>query len=218
MSLETKLVKISNKDIQTIIPKRPTNERIIVKSSVTNVGRMRSLKKDQRDYIFQYESPLERDFYLLLDHDKNCLQFVAQPKLNITYITYKNIKSEITLDTWAMFYNSEENSIYIRLFEIKHSKQLDKLLKVYIAPEEDRLQIIEEILKNQDPNDKLKLSKSVLLNFPLRMKAIKEWVSNHPFRPLECEFMFMTEEKIRCDERLNNIKYLLKGANIFIRS
>ena len=73
--------------------------------------------------IIEYESQLEHDFLLLLDHDPNCIDLQTQP-CNITYISKSDLERKITPDIWAIFNDGRQC-----LFEMKTEYQFQKMIK-----------------------------------------------------------------------------------------
>lgn len=69
---------------------------------------------------FPYESILERDFFICLDHDLYCTEMIAQP-----YITLDIQEVKYSVDCWSAFYTGRDWKIY--LFEIKPKKIKEKL-------------------------------------------------------------------------------------------
>lgn len=102
---------------------RPSQMRKIRLKSSSNRGFMPSLKLHLHNLTLEYESKLERDFLLLLDHDPNCVDLQPQP-VGITYKTKSGTKQTIYPDCWAYFTNGREI-----LFEIKPEYQYRKLVE-----------------------------------------------------------------------------------------
>ena len=65
---------------------RPSQSRRIPLKSTSNRGFMPSLKPHLKGLILEYESQLERDLLLLLDHDPCCIDLQSQP-IAIPYTT-----------------------------------------------------------------------------------------------------------------------------------
>lgn len=78
------------------------------------------LRKNEK-IAFSYESTLERDFYLLLDHDFNCFDFQPQP-VAINWIDDNGNEHTAYPDCWAIFYPRKQY-----LFQIKYIKDIIKL-------------------------------------------------------------------------------------------
>ena len=84
---------------------------------------MPSLKPHLNNLVLEYESVLERDFLILLDHDPNCVDLQPQP-VAIPYITVKGKEVILYPDCWAYFTNGREF-----LFEIKSEHEYSKLIE-----------------------------------------------------------------------------------------
>ena len=103
---------------------RPTKIREIPLKTSSNRGFNPSLKPHLKDldYVWEYESQLEIDFILLLDHDPNCIDLQTQP-LEITYNNEKGNEIKIYPDCWAIFKDGREF-----LFDIKTEAEYLKLV------------------------------------------------------------------------------------------
>jgi len=101
---------------------RPAQTRSIPLKAMSNRGNMPSLKKHLQGFVLEYESQLEHDFYLLLDHDPNCIDLQPQP-IEINYKTKSGREVSVYPDCWAIFKDGREF-----LFEIKTESQFQKLI------------------------------------------------------------------------------------------
>ena len=81
---------------------RPSQVREIPLSSRSNRGFIPSLNPHRKGLILDYESVLEHDFLLLLDHDPNCYDLQPQP-FEITYRTKTGRDAKVFPDCWAIF-------------------------------------------------------------------------------------------------------------------
>lgn len=106
-----------------ILYNRPSKSREIPLKSTSNRGFMPSLKPKLKGFIWEYESQLEHDFLLLLDHDPNCIDLQTQPCV-IPYTTISGLTKEITPDIWAIFSDGRQF-----LFEVKPENQYQKMVK-----------------------------------------------------------------------------------------
>ncbi len=102
---------------------RPNQAREIPLTSRSNRGFMPSLKPHIEGLILDYESQLEKNFLLLLDHDPNCVDLQPQP-VAINYITKSGKEATIYPDCWAYFIDGTEY-----LFEIKPEYKYRKLIE-----------------------------------------------------------------------------------------
>lgn len=184
MEFETRTIKMNGK---SLILKKPKLTRKIDLTSRSNRGLLPSLKEPNN--IINYESQLEHDFYLLLDHDPHCLEIISQPRLNWTYNPVRGSTEEIIPDTWALF---KTGQIYI--FEIKTESQLKKLTSGFL----------EEKLKS--PNIKERNIHRERKNWQLKQQAIRMYCRDFGYK-----YMIFTEKRIR-SPRLDNIKDLLKDG------
>jgi putative transposase len=100
---------------------RPEQVREIPLKAGSIRGYIPSLKPTTKGKIWSYESQLERDFYYLLDHDPNCVDFQPQP-CQILYKSANGKDVRIIPDAWAIF---RDGSQY--LFEVKFRNELDIL-------------------------------------------------------------------------------------------
>ncbi|MHA1428203.1 MAG: TnsA endonuclease N-terminal domain-containing protein [Candidatus Helarchaeota archaeon] len=101
---------------------RPSQVRKIPLTTMSNRGMMPSLKPHLENVIIEYESQLEHEFYLLLDHDPNCYDLQPQP-YEISYRTKTGRETTAVPDCWAIFTNGREF-----IFDIKPDYQLQKLI------------------------------------------------------------------------------------------
>ncbi len=108
---------------RTISVWRPSQARTIPLKATSNRGKMPSLKKTSLCKVLDYESVLEHDFLLLLDHDPNCIDLQPQP-IKIQYIDENGEGHSFFPDCWGLFSDGSQ-----WLFEIKPEKKLKKLLK-----------------------------------------------------------------------------------------
>ena len=74
---------------------------------------------------FPYESNLERDFYICLDHDVYCAEIIPQPYIWVEDDTGNKIR--YTVDCWASFFTGNQWIIY--LYEVKKKSNKEKLDK-----------------------------------------------------------------------------------------
>ena len=102
---------------------RPIQARKIPLKYRSNRGFMPSLKPYLNNLVLEYESVLERDFLILLDHDPNCVDLQPQP-VAIPYTTVKGKEVILYPDCWAYFINGREF-----LFEIKSEHEYSKLIE-----------------------------------------------------------------------------------------
>ncbi len=100
---------------------RPNQVRNIPLKSKSNRGFIPSLKPHLKGVILDYESQLEHDFLLLLDHDPNCYDLQTQP-FKLKYISKSGTETIFYPDCWAIFNDGSE---YI--FEIKTENNYQKL-------------------------------------------------------------------------------------------
>ncbi len=103
---------------------RPSKIREIPLKTSSNRGFSPSLKPHLKNlnYVWEYESQIERDFILLLEQDPNCIDLQTQP-LETTYINEKGNKIKIYPDCWAIFKEGREF-----LFDIKTETEYRKLV------------------------------------------------------------------------------------------
>jgi len=101
----------------------PSQVREIPLKSISNRGFMPALKSHLQGRILTYESLLEHDFLLLLNHDPNCIDLQPQP-IEISYSLNPAKKELIYPDCWAIFKDGREF-----LFEIKTESQYQKLIQ-----------------------------------------------------------------------------------------
>ncbi|MBD3213703.1 MAG: DDE-type integrase/transposase/recombinase, partial [Candidatus Lokiarchaeota archaeon] len=102
---------------------RPSQAREIHLTYCSNRGFMPSLKPHLKGLKLDYESQLERDFLMLLDHDPNCVDLQPQPVV-IPYKTSTGKDAKIFPDCWAYFTNNREF-----LFEVKSERNYRKLIE-----------------------------------------------------------------------------------------
>ncbi|MCY3410935.1 MAG: DDE-type integrase/transposase/recombinase [Candidatus Heimdallarchaeota archaeon] len=105
---------------------RPNKAREIPLTTSSNRGFMPSLKARNLDgngnkRIWEYESLLEHDFLLMLDHDPNCLDLQTQP-IEFVYSTKSKNSTKFYPDIWAVFKDGKEF-----LFEVKTEKQWQEM-------------------------------------------------------------------------------------------
>ncbi|MFX0102401.1 MAG: TnsA endonuclease N-terminal domain-containing protein [Candidatus Hodarchaeota archaeon] len=100
---------------------RPVQVRTIPLTYGSNRGIMPSIKLN--GIPIEYESQLERDFYRLLDHDPNCIDFQPQP-WKITYKDENGRDRSVFPDCWAVF---DDGMQY--LFDIKPDSKYQKLVQ-----------------------------------------------------------------------------------------
>ncbi|HME50653.1 MAG TPA: TnsA endonuclease N-terminal domain-containing protein [Candidatus Lokiarchaeia archaeon] len=100
---------------------RPIQVRTIPLTYGSNRGVMPSLKLE--GVSIEYESQLERDFYYIIDHDPNCVDFQPQP-WELTYINKAGKECTIVPDCWAIFKDGTQF-----LIEIKPEEKYRKLLE-----------------------------------------------------------------------------------------
>ncbi len=117
-NFERRVVNVGNKQYSYF---RPLQSRRIPLKATSNRGYMPSLKPHLKGLILEYESQLERDFYLLLDHDPNCIDIQPQP-VAIPYTTESGREEKLYPDCWAIFADGREF-----LFEIKTAHKYRKL-------------------------------------------------------------------------------------------
>nr|MDO8115683.1 TnsA endonuclease N-terminal domain-containing protein [Candidatus Sigynarchaeota archaeon] len=98
---------------------RPVQVRTIPLTYGSNRGIMPSLKLGGMP--MEYESQLERDFYRILDHDPNCIDFQPQP-WKLVYTDKNGKKRNFYPDCWAIFKDGKQY-----LFDIKIEKRYKKL-------------------------------------------------------------------------------------------
>lgn len=118
--MSKKSIRLGNKSITYY---RPSAARTIPLKRFSNRGVMPSLKPHLKGVVLEYESVLERDFLLLLDHDPNCIDLQTQP-IELTYITKTGKEARIYPDCWAIFKNEKQV-----LFDVKPESQYRKLTK-----------------------------------------------------------------------------------------
>jgi len=107
---------------KTFIYYRPSSARKIPLKTTSNRGFMPSIKPHLNKVILEYESQLERDFLILLDHDPNCIDLQTQP-VELSYNTKLGRQAKIYPDCWGLFSDGREY-----LFDVKAEEQLEKLI------------------------------------------------------------------------------------------
>ncbi len=90
--------------------------------ATSNRGLFPSLKPHLKGVVLEYESQLERDSLLLLDHDPNCIDLQTQPVL-IAHMTESGRETCSYPDCWALFSDGQEY-----LFEVKPEHQYQNLI------------------------------------------------------------------------------------------
>ncbi len=121
MLMETlirKSFQIGNEQIRYY---RPSQVRKVPLKAVSNRGFMPSLKPYLKGLILEYESQLEHDFLLLLDHDPNCIDLQPQPA-KILYKTESGREATLYPDCWAIFKDGREF-----LFDVKSENRYRKM-------------------------------------------------------------------------------------------
>lgn len=122
-TLIKKSVCLNNK---TFVYYRPSQVRKIPLKAISNRGFMPSLKSHIKQLILgetlilEYESQLEHDFLLLLDHDPNCIDLQTQP-IKLTYTTTAGKNVPFYPDCWAIFKDKREF-----LFDIATETKMQK--------------------------------------------------------------------------------------------
>lgn len=120
MELQLREVQIQEQSLQYY---RPSQIRKVPLKSSSNRGFIPVLKPNLRGLVLEYESQLEHDFLLLLDHDPNCIDFQSQA-IKVSYKTAKGTKTTAFPDVWAIFNDGKQ---YV--FEVKSEKKLQELQK-----------------------------------------------------------------------------------------
>ncbi len=119
-NLETRNITVGDRQYSY---NRPIQSRQIPLKATSNRGFIPSLKPHLKGLILEYESQLERDFLLLLDHDPNCIDLQPQP-VAIQYTSPTGNTVELFPDCWAIFSDGREF-----LFEVKSGHRLSKLME-----------------------------------------------------------------------------------------
>ncbi|MHA2299234.1 MAG: hypothetical protein ACXADA_24655 [Candidatus Hodarchaeales archaeon] len=108
------------------IPLKATSERGFLPSLKQRSYVVDDSGKPLEQLILDYESPLEHDFFCLLDHDPNCLDLQPQP-IELYYEATNKKDYSFYPDAWALFI--ENGNLVHYLFEIKPESNLTKLAK-----------------------------------------------------------------------------------------
>lgn len=118
MELQLQEVQIQGQSLQYY---RPSQIRKVPLKTSSNRGFIPVLKPNLKNLVLEYESQLEHDFLLLLDHDPNCIDFQSQA-IKVSYKTIKGHKTTAYPDVWAIFKDGKQ---YV--FEVKSEKKLQEL-------------------------------------------------------------------------------------------
>ncbi|MFX0172530.1 MAG: TnsA endonuclease N-terminal domain-containing protein [Candidatus Hodarchaeota archaeon] len=134
----TSIKYIDNKTSTTFDFVRPQKTREIEYTVRSDRGYIPSLKKYQgypentfvgelsvNKNILEYESWIEHDFYLLLDHDPHCIDIQTQP-IELTYKTASGRIENFYPDVWVLFLTPKGLKHY--LFEVKPESDLALLV------------------------------------------------------------------------------------------
>lgn len=108
---------------------RPTDTRKIPIKYASYRGQVRTTKlhllSKRPPLAYDYESELEKEAYILLDHDLYCVEIIPQPL--IVWTDEKGKDHKYHADVWAAFYDPLTRKWKIIVFEIKPKRALEDL-------------------------------------------------------------------------------------------
>lgn len=133
-TIEEKLTKFTELEIEKILYNLNMSVRQIKKSYISCTGYFASYKNKSQ---IAFESVLERDFYMLLEFDKNVIKYEEQP-LSIQYKYLDGNTRKYTPDTLVTYKDKSKC-----LFEVKYKDELINNIELT-----KKIELIKEELSN----------------------------------------------------------------------